>query len=47
MMWGGGGGGGGTGDKLCFVNVQLNFVRLAGMVSRVWSKIVGFSYCIS
>jgi hypothetical protein len=34
------GGRGGGGDKVCFVNVQSNFVILAGMVSRVLSKIV-------
>ena len=40
-------GGGGRETEVCFVNVQLNFVRFAGMLSMVLSKIVGFSYCIS
>jgi hypothetical protein len=43
---GGGGGGGGGGDKVCFVNVQSNFVILAGMVSRVLSKIVVLFYLV-
>jgi hypothetical protein len=45
--WTGREGGGGRETEVCFVNVQLNFVRFAGMLSMVLSKIVGFSYCIS